>query len=45
LLRFWATPDKPGLERDAVWNELINAQVDLIGSDDLTGLQDKFLKE
>jgi hypothetical protein len=41
LLRFWATPDKPGLERDAVWNELINAKVDLIGSDDLIGLKNR----
>jgi len=45
LLRFWATPDKPGIERNAVWNELINAQVDLIGSDDLVGLKDKFLQQ
>ena len=44
-LRFWATPDKPGIERDAVWNELKNADVDLIGSDDLKGLQTMFLKQ
>ncbi len=45
LLRFWATPDKPGIERNAVWNKLIKAHVDLIGSDDLKGLQDLFLKQ
>ena len=44
-LRFWATPDKPGIERDAVWNELKNADVDLISSDDLKGLQTMFLKQ
>ncbi len=45
MLRFWATPDKPGIEWDAVWNELKNAHVDLIGSDDLKGLQAMFLKQ
>lgn len=45
ILRFWATPDKPGIERDAVWNELRKAHVDLIGSDDLKGLQTMFLKQ
>ena len=45
ILRFWATHDKPGIERDAVWNELKNAHVDLIGSDDLKGLQAMFLKQ
>ncbi len=44
MLRFWATPDKPGIERDAVWNELIKAGVDLIGSDDPEDLQAMFLK-
>lgn len=38
LLRFWATPDTP-----EVWNELLNAKVDLINADDLRGLQ-KHLK-
>lgn len=33
-LRFWATPDSP-----AVWDELLNAGVDLINADDLRGLQ------
>lgn len=32
-LRFWATPDSP-----AVWQELISAGVDIIGTDDLEGL-------
>lgn len=45
MLRFWATPDKPGIERNAIWNKLIKAHVDLIGSDDLKGLQDLFLKQ
>jgi hypothetical protein len=39
LVRFWATPDKPGLEREAVWTELIEAGVDLLNTDDLAGLQ------
>ncbi len=39
LLRFWANPDRPGPERIAVWNELKKAQVDLIGTDDLKGLE------
>ncbi len=45
MLRFWATPDKPGTARDAVWVELQHAQVDLIGTDDLKGLQSMFLAE
>jgi hypothetical protein len=45
MLRFWATPDKPGFERDAVWNKLKKAHVDLIGSDDSKGLQTMFLKQ
>ncbi|MEA3478256.1 MAG: phosphatidylinositol-specific phospholipase C/glycerophosphodiester phosphodiesterase family protein [Bacteroidota bacterium] len=39
LIRFWATPDRPGKERDTVWNELLEAGVDLINTDDLTGLR------
>lgn len=38
-VRFWATPDMPGAERDAVWRELIAADVDHINTDDLAGLQ------
>ena len=34
-VRFWATPD-----RQAVWQELLDAGVDLINTDDLTGLQE-----
>jgi len=33
-VRFWATPENP-----AVWRELMQANVDLIGTDDLTSLQ------
>ena len=34
ILRFWATPDHPN-----VWRELTSAGVDLIGADDLDGLE------
>lgn len=37
-VRFWATPDQPGTERDAVWTELARADVDHINTDDLAGL-------
>ena len=40
LIRLWATPDKPGLEREAIWNELVEAGVDLINTDDLAGLHE-----
>ena len=33
-VRFWSTPENP-----AVWQELMDAKVDLINTDDLTGLQ------
>ena len=39
LIRFWATPDTPGKEREAVWTELLEAGVDLINTDDLGGLR------
>ncbi len=39
LIRFWASPDSPGKEREAVWTELQEAEVDLINTDDLGGLQ------
>lgn len=39
-VRFWATPDVPGPERDAVWRELVAADVDHINTDDLKGLAD-----
>jgi hypothetical protein len=44
-LRFWATPDRPSQERAAVWNELLEAGVDLIGTDDLEGLKSYLLLE
>lgn len=44
LIRFWATPDKPGKEREAVWKELLEAGVDLVNTDDLGGLH-AFLTE
>lgn len=44
MLRFWSTMDRPGKYRDAVWNELKNEGVDLIGTDDLKGLQEYFIK-
>ena len=39
LLRFRATPDSPGKEREAVWLECWEAGVDLINTDDLAGLR------
>ena len=41
-VRFWATPDQPGPARDAVWEELLDAGVDHLNTDDLAGL-DAFL--
>ena len=38
-VRFWATPDAPGPEREAVWRVLHEAGVDLINTDDLAGLK------
>ncbi|MEI7031181.1 phosphatidylinositol-specific phospholipase C/glycerophosphodiester phosphodiesterase family protein [Streptomyces pratensis] len=38
-IRFWATPDRPGPEREAVWNELLAAGVDHLNTDDLPGLE------
>lgn len=37
-VRFWATPDVAGPERDAVWRELVANGVDHINTDDLAGL-------
>lgn len=42
LIRFWATPDIPGKERDVLWDELLEAGVDLINTDDLVGLRSYF---
>ena len=38
-VRFWATPDISGPQREAIWNELMKAGVDFINTDDLAGLQ------
>ena len=38
-VRFWATPDSPGPARDAVWDELLDAGVDHLNTDDLAGLE------
>ncbi|ATL25788.1 phosphatidylinositol-specific phospholipase C/glycerophosphodiester phosphodiesterase family protein [Streptomyces formicae] len=38
-VRFWATPDLPGSQRDAVWGELLAAGVDHLNTDDLAGLE------
>jgi glycerophosphoryl diester phosphodiesterase len=43
-VRFWATPDEPTPEREAVWLELLAADVDLINTDDLEGLQEFLLE-
>lgn len=37
-VRFWATPDVAGPEREAIWRELVAADVDHINTDDLAGL-------
>ncbi|MFI7616474.1 phosphatidylinositol-specific phospholipase C/glycerophosphodiester phosphodiesterase family protein [Nonomuraea terrae] len=42
-VRFWATPDAPGPARDALWRELVAADVDHINTDDLAGLE-QFLR-
>lgn len=44
IVRFWATPDMPLPNRTAVWNELLNAGVDLINTDDLPALQEYLIK-
>ncbi|MFF8972719.1 phosphatidylinositol-specific phospholipase C/glycerophosphodiester phosphodiesterase family protein [Streptomyces sp. NPDC014995] len=38
-VRFWATPDVPGPARDALWSELLAADVDYLNTDDLAGLE------
>jgi hypothetical protein len=38
-VRFWATPDLAGPAREAVWSELVAADVDALNTDDLAGLQ------
>ncbi|TWG08867.1 phosphatidylinositol-specific phospholipase C/glycerophosphodiester phosphodiesterase family protein [Saccharopolyspora dendranthemae] len=39
-VRFWATPDDAGAEREAVWKVLEEVGVDHINTDDLAGLQE-----
>lgn len=39
-VRFWATPDAPGPQREAIWRELVDADVDHINTDDLAGLEE-----
>ncbi|WP_198666003.1 hypothetical protein [Tropicimonas sp. IMCC34043] len=39
IVRFWNTPDAAGAARDALWAKLIEHDVDLINTDDLSGLQ------
>ncbi|WP_046499185.1 phosphatidylinositol-specific phospholipase C/glycerophosphodiester phosphodiesterase family protein [Streptomyces odonnellii] len=43
-VRFWATPDVAGPERDAVWAVLLGAGVDHLNTDDLAGLE-RFLRD
>ena len=38
LLRFWATPERPEEAKIKVWKALSLANVDLIGTDDISGL-------
>jgi hypothetical protein len=38
-VRLWATPDVAGPARDAVWSELLAADVDYLNTDDLAGLE------
>ncbi|AZQ33136.1 hypothetical protein EJ357_06500 [Streptomyces cyaneochromogenes] len=38
-VRFWATPDVAGPARDALWGELLAADVDFLNTDDLAGLE------
>ncbi len=43
-VRFWATPDVAGPNRDRLWTELVRAGVDHVNTDDLAGLED-FLRQ
>lgn len=43
-VRFWATPDEAGAEREALWRVLSEVGVDHINTDDLGGLE-AFLRE
>ncbi|MEO7447385.1 MAG: phosphatidylinositol-specific phospholipase C/glycerophosphodiester phosphodiesterase family protein [Humibacillus sp.] len=44
-VRFWATPDLALPNREAVWRELVAADVDVLNTDDLAGLQGFLLTE
>lgn len=44
ILRFWGTPNKTAAQRKAVWTELNNAGVGLIGTDNLKELEEFFEK-
>jgi hypothetical protein len=44
-VRFWATPDLALPNREAVWRELVAADVDVLNTDDLAGLQGFLLAE
>ncbi|TYR81548.1 hypothetical protein FZC66_06840 [Priestia megaterium] len=43
-VRFWGTLDFPSPMREAIWTELLKADVDFINTDDLEGLQHFLLK-
>lgn len=43
-VRFWDTQDYPSAAREAVWQELIAAGVDMINTDDLVGLRQYLLE-
>ncbi|MCP3800092.1 phosphatidylinositol-specific phospholipase C/glycerophosphodiester phosphodiesterase family protein [Allokutzneria sp. A3M-2-11 16] len=38
-VRFWATPDTPSPEREAIWRQLVTVGVDHLNTDDLSGLR------
>lgn len=44
IVRFWATPDLVPSTREAVWNELMKADVDVINTDHLPELQEYLMK-
>ncbi|MFW5472038.1 phosphatidylinositol-specific phospholipase C/glycerophosphodiester phosphodiesterase family protein [Knoellia sp. CPCC 206450] len=44
-IRFWATPDAALPNREALWRELVAADVDVLNTDDLAGLQSFLLAE
>ena len=39
-VRFWETPDEPGAESEAVWQELLDARADYVNTDHLSELQE-----